>query len=141
MGIKSLSLLVGLLLPVASVFCQAEQLIGTWLTDDQKTAIEFYKSGSTYSGRIVWMAEPNDNKGLPFVDRKNPDESKRNRKILGLTIITGLSYKKGEFTSGTVYAPKRGQYAKCSIKIVSNTKLNITVSSGIFSDTKTWTRK
>jgi uncharacterized protein (DUF2147 family) len=141
MGIKSLFMLVGLLLPVASVFGQAEQLIGTWLTDDQKTAIEFFKSGSTYSGRIAWMAEPNDAKGLPFVDRKNPDESKRNQKVLGLTIITGLAFKKGEFIAGTVYAPKRGIYAKCSIKVLSNTKLSITVSSGLFSDTKTWTKK
>jgi hypothetical protein len=141
MEIKPLVLFAFLLITSSSVFGQAEKLLGTWLTDDHKTKIEFFKSGSTYSGRIVWLEQPNDTKGFPLEDRKNPELGKRKQKIQWLTIITGLIYKNNEFVSGTIYAPRRGEYAKCSIKVQSNNQLSITVKSGIFSDTKIWTKK
>lgn len=141
MKIKSLLLVLFIGCHALSVSGQAEKLLGVWQTDDQTASIEFYKSGSTYAGRIVWLAQPNGPDGLPLVDRRNPDPAKRSRKILGLTIISGLTFNKNAFSSGTIYAPKRGQYAKCAIKVKADNQLSITVSSGLFSDTKTWTKK
>ena len=117
----------------------ADKIVGVWLNDDKTTKIEFSKTGKTYSGKIVWLAQPNDANGSPRLDKNNPDPDKRNQKILGLTIITGLKYSNNKW-SGTMYGPKRGQYANCAFILKSEGQLQITVSKGFLSETKTWTK-
>lgn len=118
----------------------ADKIIGVWLNDDKTTKIEFSKTGNTYSGKIVWLAQPNDDNGNPRLDKNNPDPDKRNQKVLGLTIITGLKYSNNKWSGGTMYGPKRGQYANCTFILKSAGQLQITVSKGILSETKTWTK-
>jgi uncharacterized protein (DUF2147 family) len=117
----------------------ADKIVGVWLNEDKTTKIEIFKTGNTYSGKIVWLAQPNDAKGNPRLDKNNPDPDKRNQKILGLTIISELKYSNNKWSGGTFYGPKRGQYANCSINLKSG-QLLITVSKGILSETKVWTK-
>ncbi len=78
--------------------------------------------------------------GNPRLDKNNPDPDKRNQKILGLTIITGLKYSKNKWSGGSIYGPNRGQYANCSLILKSSGELQITVTKGVFSETKIWTK-
>jgi len=117
----------------------ADKITGVWLNEDKTTKIEIVKTGNTYLGKIVWLAQPNDVNGNPRLDKNNPDLEKRHQKILGLTILSGISYSKNTWT-GTLYGPKRGQYAECSIVIDAASQLQITVSKGFFSETKIWTK-
>lgn len=118
----------------------ADKIAGVWLNDDKTTKIEFLKTGNTYSGKIVWLAQPNDADGNPRLDKNNPDPNKRNQKILGLTIVTGLKYSNNKWSAGSFYGPKRGQYAKCSFILKNAGQLQITVSKGLLSETKIWTK-
>lgn len=118
----------------------ADKIIGFWLNEEKTTKIEILKTGNTYSGKIVWLAQPNDPDGNPYTDIKNPDPKKRSQKILGLTIITGLRYSNNKWSGGSLYGPKRGQYANCSIVLKNSGQLQITVSKGVLSETKTWTK-
>ncbi|MDR2971328.1 MAG: DUF2147 domain-containing protein [Bacteroidales bacterium] len=70
----------------------ADAIVGTYLKADGKSKVEFYKSGDTYSGKVVWLKEPNDENGKPRKDVKNPDKSLRDRALLGLVTITGLKF-------------------------------------------------
>lgn len=119
----------------------ADKIIGVWLNEDKTTKIEIFKDGNTYSGKIIWLTQPNDKNGNPRLDKNNPDPDKRNQKILGLTIITSLKYSSNKWSGGTLYGPKRGQYASCSFFLKSSEQLQITVSKGILSETKTWTKE
>lgn len=117
----------------------ADKIVGVWLNEDKTTKIEIFKTGNTYSGKIVWLAQPDDANGKPRLDKNNPDPDKKNQKILGLTIISELKYSNNKWTGGTFYGPKRGQYANCSVKLKSG-QLLITVSKGFLSETKIWTK-
>jgi uncharacterized protein (DUF2147 family) len=105
------------------VFCgffvygqSADAILGTYLKADGKSKIEFYKSGDTYSGKIVWLKEPNDDKGNPKKDVKNPDKSLRERALIGLVNITGLKYEgDGKYVDGKAYRPVERDEVKFKI--------------------------
>jgi len=116
-------------------------LKGEWMDDEQNTRIEFFQDGDTYSGKVVWLSNPTDSDGNPRLDVNNPDPEKQKQPILGMTIIRGLEYSDGSWINGKIYAPRRGIYANCKIKIVSDDRLELTVSKAMFSQTKVWTRE
>lgn len=120
---------------------QADRIVGIWMNEDQTTKVEIFKAGNSYSGKIIWLAKPNNSEGKPFLDKNNPDRAKRGQKILGLTIITGLKYTNNQWSNGTIYAPRRGMYADCSVALSNNGNLEITVTKSGFSRTKTWTKE
>jgi uncharacterized protein (DUF2147 family) len=118
----------------------ADKIIGVWLNDDKTAKIEFFKAGSSYSGKIVWLAQPYNDNGNPRIDKNNPDPNKRNRKISGLTIITGLKYSSGKWFGGSLYGPRRGQYFNCSIVYKNTGQILFSISKGSFSKTEIWTK-
>jgi uncharacterized protein (DUF2147 family) len=117
-----------------------DKIVGVWLNEDNSNKIEIYKVDDTYSGKIVWIAQLEKNPGLDPKDKNNPDPQKRNQSILGMDIITGLSFSKGKWIDGTIYTPQKGIYAECEVKLSSEDQLILTVSKGFFSKTKAWKR-
>jgi uncharacterized protein (DUF2147 family) len=118
-----------------------DNIVGIWLNDDKTNKIEIYKVDDTYSGKIIWIAQLESNPGLNPKDKNNPNPEKRNHSILGMDIITGLSYSDGKWVNGKIYTPEKGMYLDCEIELLSDKKLKLTVSKGMFSRTKTWTRE
>lgn len=116
-------------------------LKGIWMDDEKNTKIEFFKDGDTYSGKIVWLSIPTDPEGNPRLDVNNPDPEKQKQPILGMILIRGLEYSDGSWENGKIYAPRRGIYANCKVKIVSDDRLELTVYKAMFSQTKVWTRE
>lgn len=136
-------LLLTLILFCAAIAAYAqgsgENITGLWLNEEHSAKIEIAKDGDSYSGKIIWLAKETDKNGNPLVDKMNPDKQKQNRTILGLTILYGIKYVDGEW-SGSIYAPKAGQSANCTVKLNGADNLQIKVSRGFFSQTKNWTR-
>jgi len=98
-----------LLLSVAS-FAQkapADQITGVWKCDDYK--IEVFKAGNTYSAKLLWSKQMFETDGKTSKkDVKNPDEKLRGRSVQGLTHITGLVYRNGEYLDGKLYSVEDG---------------------------------
>jgi uncharacterized protein (DUF2147 family) len=106
---KSMIALFALLLTLASFAQQlpADQITGIWKCDDYK--IEVFKAGHTYSARLLWSKDMLEADGkTPKKDSKNPDEKLRGRPVQGLTHITGLVYKDGEYVDGKLYSVQDG---------------------------------
>ena len=101
-------------------------VIGKWKTiDDQtgepKSIVEvFSKSGKIYAKvvEVLDLAHKNS------LCHKCSGEDK-NKPILGLTIIKGLSKEGSEYNSGEILDPKNGKLYKCSLSLESNDKLKI----------------
>jgi len=131
------------------VFCgfflfgqNADALVGTYLKADGKSKVEFSKSGETYSGKVVWLKEPNDDKGNPKKDVKNPDKSLRERPLMGLVTITGLKYDgNGKYVDGKAYRPAEGDEVKFKIQINGDGTINVTGSKYGFSKTEIWKKQ
>lgn len=106
---KSILAVVGLLLSLAS-FAQklpADQITGVWQCDDYR--IEVFKAGNTYSARLLWSKEMFEADGKTSKkDVKNPNEKLRSRPVQGLTHITDLVYKDGEYVDGKLYRVQDG---------------------------------
>ena len=81
-------------------------ILGKWKTDDATSIISFYKCGSAVCGKIDRFLVPEPAGGAR--DTKNPDKSKRDRKLLGLPIFWSLS-PDGQSWSGKGYTPKEGR--------------------------------
>jgi uncharacterized protein (DUF2147 family) len=126
-----------------SIYAQdtSDKIVGIWLNEDKTNKIEIYKVDDTYSGKIIWIAQLENNPDLNPKDKNNPNREKRNQSILGMDIITGLSYSDGKWVNGTIYTPQKGIYAECTVKLLSDNKLSLVVSKGMFSRTKTWIRE
>jgi len=117
-----------------------EQICGTWLNEEKDSHIEIFRRNGKFYGKVVWLKEPLDKEGKPVTDLNNPDPKLQKRPILGIEIISGLEYRNNKWVNGTIYAPKRGQYAECSAIISSKGTLELTVRKSFFSATKSFTR-
>lgn len=123
------------------VNAQSDRIIGVWLTSNKEAKIEIYQKESHYFGKMIWLTPDVDEKGKPLTDTENPDPAKRNRKLEGLEIISGLAYADGKW-KGTIYDPESGKTYKSQIKLVNENTLELTGYVGLpmFGITETWKR-
>lgn len=106
-------LLTGLLLfMVTALFAQslpADKIVGVWYSEANEMKIEIFKSGNTYSSKLVAAKIMFEADGTTSKkDVKNPDPNLRNRPIQGLVHITDLVYKDGKYVDGALYSPETG---------------------------------
>jgi uncharacterized protein (DUF2147 family) len=113
-------------------------VLGSWKTNEGDSRLEFFRCGDKICGKIVWMKEPNymDSKDGPVgtkkVDRKNPDPALRDRSILGLQVMKGLTAKgDNRWGNGTCYDPENGKSYKCKMRLASPNRLELRGYIGI----------
>jgi len=113
-------------------------ILGSWKTAEGDSLLEFVRCGEKICGKIVWMKEPNymDSKdgsvGTTKVDKKNPDPALRNRPILGLLIMQGLTAKgDNRWVNGTCYDPENGKSYTCKMRLASPDRLELRGYIGI----------
>lgn len=120
----------------------ADAILGTWVNGSGKGHIHIYKSGGKYFGKIVWLREVNGKDGKPRVDRHNPDPAKRTQPVLGMVMMRGFVYDKGEWNSGYIYNPSDGKEYKSYIKMKNPNEIVVRGYMGMswFGKSDTWTR-
>lgn len=144
MNFKSLLLYIIISLPSHYLMAN-DKIVGIWLTQNSDSKVEIYKNGNgSYSGKIIWLKEPQEN-GEVRIDKNNPKEDMRNRRLIGLIILDGVKYDVSdkEWNNGTIYDPKSGNTYKCYMWFDgSDQKLNVKGNIGfsIMGRTVTWTR-
>ncbi len=119
-----------------------DTILGKWLTENGKSLVDVYHCGDAYCGKIVWLKEPLKD-GKEKVDDKNPDESKRSAKIVGLEILKGLQFKgPNKWGGGKIYDPDKGKTYKCKAWMEGeNLKFRGFIGFSLLGRTTTWTRK
>jgi uncharacterized protein (DUF2147 family) len=124
-----------LALPLAAEF-GPDSVLGTWLVPKEDAKVTIYKCGDKFCGKITWLKTPED------LDTKNPDPAKRSDKILGMNILWGFSFNRGQWVGGRIYDPDSGKTYRCKMWLKSNDKLNLKGYVGIplFGRSEIWTR-
>ena len=119
-----------------------DDILGKWVNEDATVRIEIFKTNHTYNSKIIWLASPNNGNGELKLDKNNPDNTLRNKPILGLVIINGLEFSTNNsmWINGKIYIPEKGKTANCNIKLSNKNEFSISVSKSIFSTTKKWQR-
>ena len=129
---KKLSILLVFTICSLSVFAQKkDDVLGKWSNPSGEGQVEIYKRGEKYFGKLAWLKEPNDEKGKPKTDIKNPNANLRSKSILGLEILKDFVFEDGKWTDGTIYDPKTGKTYSCNLNIKSDGQLNIRGYIGI----------
>jgi uncharacterized protein (DUF2147 family) len=121
---------------------KADDIVGIWLTAGNEPAkIQIYKSVEKYYGKIVWLKYPTSN-GKQKVDNNNPDKSKQNQPIIGLTILKDFTFDRDKWEDGTIYDPESGKTYDCNISLKDKSTLKVRGYIGIslFGRTESWTR-
>ena len=105
---------------------QSQSVVGKWKTIDDatgeaKSIVEvFSKSGKIYA-KVVDILDPATKNNLC----KQCSGEDKNKPILGLIIIKGLSKDGSEYNSGEILDPKNGKLYKCALILESKDKLKV----------------
>ena len=79
----------------------ADSILGTYWTETKEGKIEIFKKGNAYFGKILWRKDARK-------DTENPDESLRNRSVIGIIFMKDFIYKKGKWINGKIYSIENG---------------------------------
>lgn len=82
---------------------------GVWMLDSGKVTVRIMPCGDSLCGSIIGLAKPLNKHGQPKVDRNNPNESLRNRPLMGLTILANMKSVGENKWQGTIYNADDGK--------------------------------
>ncbi|WP_136666865.1 DUF2147 domain-containing protein [Flavobacterium sp. H122] len=104
----------------------AQSVLGKWKTIDDKTGkaksiVEIFESNGKVYGKIVEIFDPAKR------DRKceKCEGADKNKPVLGLLVIKGLSKDGEEYNGGKITDPETGSVYKCFIKLEGKDKLTV----------------
>jgi len=128
-----------------SMFSQVDKIVGRWKTIDDK-------DGSTKS--IVLIFKATNGKYYGKVEKlfKNPDKkctecegSNKDKAILGMVVVNGMTDKEGTLSGGTILDPNNGKVYRCSMTYDAKTgNLDVRGSLdkfGMIGRTQVWVRE
>jgi len=126
----------------------ADRVLGLWLTEKQDAHVLVERDGDSYSGKIVWLKEPQypaddpqHMAGQDKVDRENPDPKRRGDPILGLRIVAAFRFRDGEWRDGTIYDPEIGKTYRCRMWFDGETlRVRGYIGIPLFGRSTNWTR-
>lgn len=120
---------------VISLTAYSQDIFGTWITEAGDGNVEIYENNGKVFGKIVWLK-----KGADTKDTHNPDAKLKDRKLIGVNLLSGLTKKGDKYEGGKIYDPKSGKTYKCAIWL-DGKELKVRGILGIFHSTQTWKRK
>lgn len=116
----------------------SSEILGSWRTQGGDSLLELFRCGRDVCGRIVWLKQPkyidraDGPVGATKVDRQNPDPALRDRPILGLQVIEGLTPRGDDrWAGGTCYDPESGKSYRCKMHLASPRRLEVRGYIGI----------
>lgn len=127
---------------------EADAICGQWFTSGQDARIEIFKVNGKYHGKVAWEKQSTYPEGDPEFgktkhDRKNPDVTKRDQPLLGLTLLADFEYAGGNsWNHGTLYNPEDGNTYKTKLALTPEGTLKVRGYLGIslLGRTVVWTR-
>jgi len=129
-----------------STFAQHEEITGLWKTIDDETGrvksvVKIYLKDGKLFGDIVKLFRLPDEDQDPTCSKCDDDDSRKDQKILGMTIITDmeLDVDDNEWEDGEILDPKKGKTYDCKLW-VEDGKLQVRGYVLFFHRTQEWIR-
>lgn len=132
-----------MLLSTGAAALESKDILGQWVTSEDKSIVEIYSCGDTCCLKIIWLKEPLEVDGTVKLDKNNPDPENRGVEILGLTIGKGFAFNgKSLWKGGTIYDPENGKSYSCRMELDGD-RLSVRGFIGIalLGRTEIWKRK
>ena len=125
---------------LSSISINAQSIVGKWKTIDdetgkEKSIVEIYmKDGKAY-GKIIKLFRSPDEDQDPICDLCT--DHRKDKKVLGMTIITDMVKDDDEWEDGEILDPKNGKIYDCKLW-VEDGKLQVRGYVAFFFRTQTW---
>ena len=120
---------------------QNHGITGKWKTIDDATGkplsvVEIFESRGKVYGKVVEIYNPKNQRKC-----ENCSGDDRNKPILGLTVIKGLT-KSGDEYNGKILDPKHGKIYRCIVSLQGRDKLKVRgyIGVAIIGRTQIWER-
>ncbi|MEO5998057.1 MAG: DUF2147 domain-containing protein [Chitinophagaceae bacterium] len=108
---------------------QSNLILGKWISQEGNVIVQLIEDSGTFKGKILWFDDTDDlNRPMNLrTDIKNPDVNLRNRRILGLDVLVGLTYNPecNCWQNGKIYDTNSGRIRSSSVKIEKENLLKI----------------
>jgi len=116
----------------------AAAIEGRWVTEERDAVVEIGDCGNATCGRIVQflVAPP---QGRDQRDINNPDPELRNRRLLGLPVLSRFREEE-DLWRGRIYDPKSGKDYRSVIRRKGPDRLEVKGCIGPFCRTQIWRR-
>ncbi|MCB0745029.1 MAG: DUF2147 domain-containing protein [Ignavibacteriae bacterium] len=128
-----------------NLYAQHEEITGLWKTIDDETGqpksvVKIYLKGDKLYGDVVKLFRKPGEDPNPICDKCDEDDSRKDKKILGMTIITDLEHQDDNtWEDGEILDPKKGKIYDCKLW-VENGKLQVRGYVLFFHRTQEWLR-
>lgn len=116
----------------------AADVTGAWNTG--KARVRIADCGSGLCATITALNEPNDAAGKPKTDRNNADASKRSRRIVGISILSGMKPAGDSVWKGSIYNPEDGKTYSASMTLQGSSLKVEGCALAIICRTQVWSR-
>jgi uncharacterized protein (DUF2147 family) len=135
---------LGLVLFFMTTLCmQGQSVVGKWKTIDDETGkaksiVEIYERSGKIYGKIIDILDAEKKKNLCV----NCPGDEKNKPVLGLVIIKGLTKDGNEYNAGKILDPTSGKLYKCFLALEGNDRLKVRgyVGVALFGRTQIWNR-
>jgi uncharacterized protein (DUF2147 family) len=134
-----------LLFLVCFVACSAQSqpvLLGKWKTFDDttgnpKSIVELLERNGMIFGRVVKIFTPAGEDPDPVCNECPKDDSRVDKKVIGMEIITDMVKKGDVYSGGEILDPEIGRVYRCKLWLEENT-LKVRGYFGPLYRTQTW---
>ena len=82
---------ISLFFLTAKVFAENLSPIGIWMVSSDDAKVEIYQKDNELEGKIIWLKEPKDEKGIEKTDTKNPDDKLKAQPIMNMIFLKNLT--------------------------------------------------
>ncbi len=115
-----MKLFFGLLLCHWAIMGSGQSVIGKWQTIDDNTGavrsiVEVFENEGKINGKIIKLFPKPTEDPDPVCDKCDPEDSRYNRKVIGMEIIRGLKPDGPEHSGGDILDPENGKVYRSKI--------------------------
>ncbi len=133
-----------LLAPLPAAAADLSSPVGVWHTVDDRTGaqrsdVRIFQSGDKMYGQVVHITDPRE---AVQICRKCTDD-RRNKPVLGMVILRGLTRDGAQWTGGRIVDPETGDVYRCSMHLGPDGKTLILrgyIMVPMFGRSQTWLR-
>lgn len=107
---------------------EGDRICGKWISSGKNLIVQIYKAGNSYRGKMVWFKSDDNSKTMEeWTDKHNPDPALRSRKILGIDVISGVTYDNDSqsWENGKIYDAQTGHYWSAAARLDKNGILKV----------------
>jgi len=131
--------LLGMGLLLLALPASAQSVTGNWSTG--KARVRIADCGGALCANVTALNEPNDEEGKPKTDKNNANASLRGRRIVGISILSGMRPAGDNVWKGSIYNPEDGKTYSASMSLQGNSlKVQGCALGGLICKTQTWGR-